>query len=91
MNLRDPHQKIGTAMKRKAATSPNSFAIERSPVPETAITTVSTSSPATSSITAAARMVWLTRERTARKSMNTRAVMATLVAVMMAPKKRELF
>jgi hypothetical protein len=53
----------------------------------TPLTTARITSPSTSSMTAAPRMILASFVRVASRSRNTRAVMPTLVAVRTAPRK----
>ena len=90
MTLGTTHQKTGKTTTRKTRIFVIATGRDASPpTPVDARTMVKTISPITSSMTAAARIVWATVLWTLPISMKTRAVMATLVAVRIVPRKSE--
>src|SRR5581483_8206750 len=78
--------KNASAVTRTFATPPTSSVVPRSAASMAPPTIARITSPSTSSITAAPRMTRASAERDLPRSLNTRAVMPTLVAVRVAPR-----
>ena len=74
-----------------SATVPSTLATSTDPSLTMRVTTVRMMRPSTSSATAAPRTMRASVELNARKSLNTRAVIPTLVAANAAPRKRDAF
>ncbi len=88
---RPPTRAVTTRNPTATPTMPSTVAIETVPSVTIRTTTVRMTSPSTSSATAAPNTVRASTDVSARRSLNTRAVMPTLVAANAAPRKSAVF